>query len=93
VFLSALPKNRVERFCKKVDKNSETDCFSISFNHIFNRFSVRKVKKHHKSIEKKTDPGSFLPLTHPPTTGVTKFLVAPCGSYLVLFALCTRRGS
>jgi hypothetical protein len=40
----------------------KTDFFSIFFNHVFGRFSVRGVQKHDKKISTKnlTSPGTFL---------------------------------
>jgi hypothetical protein len=61
-----LQKNRVEKFLQKIDQKSETDFFAIFFYHVFGRFSVRGVQKHDKNLT----PVLFLPLTHPPTTGV-----------------------
>jgi hypothetical protein len=52
-----------KRFYKEIDKKSKTDFFSISFYHIFGRFSVRGVQKHHKKYRKNaSDPGSFFGL-------------------------------
>jgi hypothetical protein len=38
-----------KRIYKKIDKKSKT-IFSICFDHVFGRFSVRGVQKHHKHI-------------------------------------------
>jgi hypothetical protein len=43
-------------FPKKSTKKSKTDFFSILFNHVFGRFSVRGVQKHDKKFRgKKSD--------------------------------------
>jgi hypothetical protein len=54
-------------FYKKIDKNSQTDFFSVLFHHVFGRFSVRGVKKHDKKISQKnlTNPGTFLASEEP----------------------------
>jgi hypothetical protein len=62
-------------FSKKSTKKSQTDLFSIFFNHVFGRFSVRGVQKHDKKFSKKN-------LTNPrnqPTTSrsVTFFFERP----------------
>jgi hypothetical protein len=56
-------------FCKKSGKKSKADFFPVLFYHVFGRFSVRGVQKHH--FFKQSYPGPFWPLTHPPTTAVT----------------------
>jgi hypothetical protein len=47
-------KDRVEKFYKKIDKKSKTDCFSKFCYHVFGRFSVtgdlKRDKKSHKKI-------------------------------------------
>jgi hypothetical protein len=64
-------------FYKTFDQKSKTDFFSIFFNHVFGRFSVRGVQKHDKKISHKNLTTSlFRTPTHPPTTGVTAFFFA-----------------
>jgi hypothetical protein len=54
-------------FYKKFDQKSKTDFFSIFFNHVFGRFSMRGVQKHNKKkIEKKSDPSPYS-YSDPPT--------------------------
>jgi hypothetical protein len=71
-------KNRVENILQKFDQKSQTDFFSISFYHVFGRFSVRRVQKHDlkKYRENKSDPIPFSCSDHPPTTGVPGFFFA-----------------
>jgi hypothetical protein len=54
-------------FSKKSTKKSKTVFFSISFNHVFGRFSVRGVQKHDKKISEKnlTNPGTLLASEEP----------------------------
>jgi hypothetical protein len=77
-------------FHKKFDQKSKTDFFSICFNHVLGRFSVRArgAQKHDKKISHTKnltlDPSPFLasdPPTHqggPRGFFVFCFLAAPC---------------
>jgi hypothetical protein len=80
----AVQKHYKKRFAKKVasksfykaiDQKSKTDFFTIFFNHVFGRFSMRGVQKRDKKNIKKINltPVLFRTLTHPPTTGVADF--------------------
>jgi hypothetical protein len=60
-------------FYKKFDQKSKTDFFSIFFNHVFGRFSMRGFQKHDKKISKQINLVLFRTLTYPPTTGVPVF--------------------
>jgi hypothetical protein len=52
---------------KKFDQKSKTAFFSISFHHVFGRFSVRGVQKHDTKYRKnKSDPVPFS-YSDPPT--------------------------
>jgi hypothetical protein len=57
-------------FYEKNDQKSQTDFFSIFFNHVFGRFSVRGVQKHDKKISEKIWPTLvlFWPPRNQPTT-------------------------
>jgi hypothetical protein len=70
-------------FTKKSTKQSQTDCFSIFFYHVFGRFSVRGDQKHDKKIsQKKSDQPWYcfgLRGTNQPRRGPSLFfLSAPC---------------
>jgi hypothetical protein len=67
-------------FYKKFDQKSKTDFFSIFFDHVFGRFSMRGVQNTIKNIEQiNLTLVLFRTLTHPPTPGFTDFfLPAPC---------------
>jgi hypothetical protein len=80
-----LPKNRVEKLFKKIDKKIQNRFFLDFVYHVFGRFSVRGVQKHDKKISKKklTNPGTFSaseePTNHPKPQGPSFFLLsAPC---------------
>jgi hypothetical protein len=56
-------------FYKKCNQNPKP-ILSICFNHVFGRFSVRGVQKHHKKYKRiNLTLVLFWPLTYPPTTG------------------------
>jgi hypothetical protein len=44
---NVLQKKCVKQNYKRIDKKPQTDFFSNCFNHVFGRFSVRGVQKHH----------------------------------------------
>jgi hypothetical protein len=61
-------------FYKKFDQKSKTDFFSIFFNHVFGRFSMRGVKKHDNKYRKnKSDPSPFSYSDAPTHHGGTRF--------------------
>jgi len=66
-------KSTTKNILQKNRQKIQNHFFSILFYHVFGRFSVRGVQKHHQKISKKTNLTLLLfwPLTHPPTTGVT----------------------
>jgi hypothetical protein len=91
--------------CQKVltknsTKNPKNEIFSIFFNHVFGRFSVRGVQKHDKNNIKKINltPSLFsFSYSDPPTTGVTDlfFCAGPLtpGDEIELCAVsCQRTG-
>jgi hypothetical protein len=80
-YKNVLQKNRVEKFYK-------TDFFSIYFNRVLGRFSVRGVQKHDKKYRKnKTIPGPFL-ASDPPTHhgGHRFFLAAPLPNLAFIYS-------
>jgi hypothetical protein len=69
-------KNRVEKFYKKFDKNPKP-IFRF-FYHVFGRFSVRGVQKHHKKYQtNKSNPDPFLASDPPTHHGGHRFLFLP----------------
>jgi hypothetical protein len=56
-----LKKKCVEKFVPKNQTKIQNRYFLDFFNHVFGRFSVRGVQKHHKKYRgKKPDPGPFM---------------------------------
>jgi hypothetical protein len=88
-YKNILQNNRVERFLhfyQKIDQKSKTIFFSTFFYHVFGRFSVRGVQKHHPKKRFFFDPGPFFasePPTHPKTgyTGGGE-MAAPCPLFI-----------
>jgi hypothetical protein len=69
-------KNRVEKFLQKNRPEVQNRLFLDFLYHVFGRFSVRGVQKHDKKKYQKNKSDLFCPLTHPPPTGGTDFVVS-----------------
>jgi hypothetical protein len=82
---NVLPKNCVEKFFKKIDKKIKNRFFLDLFYHVFGRFSVRGVQKHHKKNQKTSKTNLtlvlFWSLTQPPWGSPTFLGAAPPLAY------------